>query len=905
MANDEYYREFYNESDYEPWYSCRKQYDEPSANAQRRNRAGVACVAVVAVLALAATVSGVLVHEADEATSAAASGRKRCSGQLVAADAQCFTEAAAFVAGAKAAYAAHTKCRASCTRSCEKAQQDPLSGRCSCNPCKLLKCAPPFTMTCSAGCIKRHPNSECATSCAACQKCVSGCKREHTTSVALVCKPSAPCRLSGALCGGGSCVIVPRGATVSLSNAIVGPHSAKSNMPPCVPGCTTCGSARCPCVPCGGPPASGGLLNVNQHGAFVGSGVTFEGGRVIACSSLGGGGFGGGVVVSAGDFRCDNCAWRNITQGGAIRNSGGLVQITNPLFAEHSLSPNMSTVCASGGVQAIANADSGSFNSRCVCSGSGCPACCVNCATAPIAHAKVPCKGFVIGETCTPKCAAGHGAVGSLTCRLAPTGPGSSKGSKRAAFVGAATCRKLTPRSCVPLHATKQWSVGQLRGVVCYDVADFAIALRQASGANPLNPLKLGLACSAAAPCELSGASCNAAGSCVVVQAGVSVFLLYVRLGPHASHGGPHAVHGVSNGRASLGAVGALAYLNGNMYGVNVQFSGGQAISTGDQVVAPDTGMRGGASGGGAVFLSILGQLVCHGCSFTHNVAATKNGTRTFGGAIYAGNGGGLVNLTNPTFSHNMPSVQQDCASAAHNPSLSSNSYENLHCTGPGCPACLLCNGSPVAMRSAPNFRCFRSAAKFAAALASLAAKVSAAATSGAPAANWPRGQYALVCTENAPQCAVPCVKGSGSCVEVPPYSIVFASNAKFGPHAGMAEGALLEVRGNFSGSQLIFSGGKTGATGGAVNVDSALAPPLFKARFECNGCVFTGNSAALGGGAIANDRGHVALKFARFSSNSPNISTDCEKGSKVGPAPCVCSGVRNMCPRCCTFKPF
>jgi hypothetical protein len=182
-----------------------------------------------------------------------------------------------------------------------------------------------------------------------------------------------------------SCIFMFRNMVVFMMNVVVGPHTSA--------------------YPAGG---GGALLYVSDGSSFVGVNVSFTGGRANH--------WGGGVTLNQGHLACLNCTFANNTaagsdpfggpHGGAIFNHNiyGSVTLENPTFIGNS--PSVEDDCSCAGYckqrgdgancsQYCANAEGGSMKC-CVCSGVGCPTCCVAPGHEPISGADdhIPCRGM-------------------------------------------------------------------------------------------------------------------------------------------------------------------------------------------------------------------------------------------------------------------------------------------------------------------------------------------------------------------------------------------------------------------------------------------------------------------------------------------------------------------------------
>ena len=181
-----------------------------------------------------------------------------------------------------------------------------------------------------------------------------------------------------------TCIVMFRNMVVFMMNVVVGPWGS------------------------GLPGGGGGLLSVADDSSFVGVNVSFTGGHANHV--------GGGVTLEQGHLACLNCTFNNNTaagsdpwggpHGGAIFNHNiyGSVTLENPKFVGNS--PSMHDDCSCSGYckengigancsQYCKNALGGPMKC-CVCTGEGCPSCCVRPGQPPISGAAdhIPCRGM-------------------------------------------------------------------------------------------------------------------------------------------------------------------------------------------------------------------------------------------------------------------------------------------------------------------------------------------------------------------------------------------------------------------------------------------------------------------------------------------------------------------------------
>lgn len=149
----------------------------------------------------------------------------------------------------------------------------------------------------------------------------------------------------------------------------------------------------------------GGLLYVQDDSTFTGVNVSFTGGTAVHT--------GGGITLNQGHFACKGCTFDGNTagsadpwggpHGGAIFNHNiyGSIVLDAPTFRNNT--PAAADDCKCEGYckenvncSSYCNNCVGGPLKCCVCSGAGCPRCCVPPGTPPVSGAPdgIGCRGF-------------------------------------------------------------------------------------------------------------------------------------------------------------------------------------------------------------------------------------------------------------------------------------------------------------------------------------------------------------------------------------------------------------------------------------------------------------------------------------------------------------------------------
>jgi len=202
------------------------------------------------------------------------------------------------------------------------------------------------------------------------------CASEHC-KLALICNSTSPCKIPDDQCisTGGPCIFVARQMNVFMANVVIGPHTTNS---------------------AGHLGLGGGLLFIQDLSTFTAVNTTFTGGTAES--------EGGGITLEQGKFACKGCTFSNNTaepapwgpaHGGAINNFNqfGSVVLETPTFRANV--PSVVDDCKFEGCCPQTNSsDCSTCNGGplrcCVCSGEGCPKCCVP----PETPLPVGCRGF-------------------------------------------------------------------------------------------------------------------------------------------------------------------------------------------------------------------------------------------------------------------------------------------------------------------------------------------------------------------------------------------------------------------------------------------------------------------------------------------------------------------------------
>lgn len=199
------------------------------------------------------------------------------------------------------------------------------------------------------------------------------CGGEHC-KLALICNSATPCKIPDAMCTSttGPCLFVARKMSVFMANVVIGPHTTDS---------------------AGHLGLGGGLLFIEDKSTFTAVNTTFAGGKAE--------GAGGGITLEQGSFACKGCTFLNNTaepapwgapHGGAINNFNqfGSVVLDAPTFRTNV--PSVVDDCKFEGCcsnSSYCSKCNGGPLRCCVCSGEGCPKCCV-----PPGSLPAGCRGF-------------------------------------------------------------------------------------------------------------------------------------------------------------------------------------------------------------------------------------------------------------------------------------------------------------------------------------------------------------------------------------------------------------------------------------------------------------------------------------------------------------------------------